>query len=1013
LTRATRIAALAAVLLIGAGAPWPASRAAQAAPNPTPPSGFAVETVLGGHGELANPNAVAFAADGSVFVAQKNGIIKRFDGLDDPTPQTFADLRTEVYDYIDKGLLGLAVDPAFSTGRPYVYASYSYDAPPGEVAPYWNDTCPNPPGATTGGCVTTAKIVRFTVTGTDPAGTPLTLLQGEWCHQFWTHTIGHIEIGPDGALYASAGEGSNANLVDYGQLGVPSPNPCGDPGGATPTPPTAEGGALRAQDARTSADPQDLGGTIVRIDPDTGLGMPGNPFAASADENRQRITAYGLRNPYRFTFRPGTNEMWIPDVGWNHVEEVNRATDVTDATVDNFGWPCYEGAARQGAFDAADLTICEDLYTDGTARAPFVEYSHDAAVVPGETCDRTNGSAATAAAFYDGGDYPDEFDGALVFGDFARQCLWVVYPGGDGLPDWDSRQVFLTHGRYVTDLEVGPGGDLYWVDGGAGRVERIRYYAGNRPPAAQITASATSGTVPLDVTFSGLSSTDPDAGDSITAYAWDLDGDGDYDDSTGPTPEVQFVDAGVVLVSLRVTDESGATDTDTIAVTPAETPPVALFTIPDTHVEGDELVSDDLFSVGQTISFTGVALDNQDGLVPASSYRFELRQQHCVAQGGCHTHLVQTFEGVSSGSFAAPDHGYPSYLELELFATDSVGLTGSQVLRIDPRTGTLEITSDPAGLDVVIDSETVTTPVTQTVIADSQHSLSADSPQELAGRIWTFDAWSDAGAADHTITVPEAGTELTVTWNDAGPAPSAYTYWITGVDGRTEQFARNAHTTWAEPISVAFDIVAAARTETGNGLWRVSRAGRVAGRGDARSFGGLTAGQRTAAVVDIEGTETGRGYWILLADGSLHAFGDAIDRGNPTSRQVKGAAVAMVRTPSGNGYWITDARGALYPYGDARWRGSLAGTFHAPVVDIEATASGYGYWMLTDTGAVYAFGNAVNLGSHLSGQRAVAIEATPSGAGYWLLGAKGSIWAYGDAPWYGRWDRVRAPVDLG
>src|SRR5207244_10321158 len=124
------------------------------------------------------------------------------------------------------------------------------------------------------------------------------------------HSIGSVVFGPDGNLYVSGGEGANFNAVDYGQFGgssgspIPA-NPCGDPPGAPMTPPTAEGGALRSQDTRTTGDPAGLNGSIIRIDPNTGAGVAGNPFAASADANARRIIGYGLRNPFRFTFRPG------------------------------------------------------------------------------------------------------------------------------------------------------------------------------------------------------------------------------------------------------------------------------------------------------------------------------------------------------------------------------------------------------------------------------------------------------------------------------------------------------------------------------------------------------------------------------------------------------------------------------------------------------------------------------------------------------------------------------------
>ena len=86
-----------------------------------PPAGFQEVIVWGG---LNGPTAMRFAPDGHVFVAEKGGIIKVFDNTSDPTPTLFADLRPQVYDLWDRGLLGLAIDPAFPA-EPYIYVLYS------------------------------------------------------------------------------------------------------------------------------------------------------------------------------------------------------------------------------------------------------------------------------------------------------------------------------------------------------------------------------------------------------------------------------------------------------------------------------------------------------------------------------------------------------------------------------------------------------------------------------------------------------------------------------------------------------------------------------------------------------------------------------------------------------------------------------------------------------------------------------------------------------------------------
>ena len=157
------------------------------------------------------------------------------------------------------------------------------------------------------------------------------MLINDWCQQFPSHSVGTLLFGRDGYLYATGGDGASFNNVDYGQYGAnyagDKANPCGDPPGAVGTalsPPGAEGGALRSQSVRRTDGPATLDGAVLRIDPATGAGVPGNPYFSSSDANARRIVAFGLRNPFRITQRPGTDELWIGDVGWNTWEEINR-----------------------------------------------------------------------------------------------------------------------------------------------------------------------------------------------------------------------------------------------------------------------------------------------------------------------------------------------------------------------------------------------------------------------------------------------------------------------------------------------------------------------------------------------------------------------------------------------------------------------------------------------------------------------------------------------------------------
>jgi len=269
-------------------------------------------------------------------------------------------------------------------------------------------------------------------------------------------------------------------------------------------------------------------------------------------------------------------------------------------------------------------------------------------------------------------------------------------------------------------------------------------------------ASPTAGPVPLTVSFDGTGSSDPEG--KPLSYSWDLDGDGTFGDATGAAASYTYTTVGVYHPSLRVTDDQGATDTTSVTITAGNTAPTPVIDTPSSSLT---------WKVGDTVSFSGHATDTQDGTLPASALSWSLIMHHCLTPTNCHTHLIQTFGGVASGLFSAPDHEYPCWLELQLTATDSGGLTSTTSVRLDPKTVVLTFRTTPGGLvltDLGVNEAPRTTPVSVTVVIGSANSVSAPSPQQFNKFTYNFVSWSDGGPQSHTITAPAVNTTYTATY---------------------------------------------------------------------------------------------------------------------------------------------------------------------------------------------------------------------------------------------------------
>jgi len=643
------------------------------------------------------PTGVYFAHDGRVFVTEKNGQVWLYHNLADTAPVLFADISAEIHTIGDRGLLGFALDPRFPE-VPRVYMLYAFNGglfsdPP----PRWGSDCggsvnPTPNPDQPGGCVIGAHLSRFDVVGDTADTANETVLIEDWYQFFPSHSIGTLLFGADGYLYVGGGEGASYNWADWGQ-GIGNPT---YPDERSPTiSGVPEGGALRSQGLEVESDYANqqvwLDGTILRVNPSTGEGAPGNPLASSGlSENAKRIVAYGLRNPFRFTERPGTGEIWVGDVGWNTWEEVNRIPALPDdgsATLVNFGWPCFEGREHTQGYEGAGLPVCVTLYEnhDAGGRTPWTP--------PWYTYIHTASSDITGLVFYTGTSYPAQYQNSLFTADNSRSVIFnipYVDANADGIPDppVDSTATAFYGGvnAPAVQLTKGPGSDVFYPNINLGRISRLSYCMGctNVAPSAAIALApgSTADGPPRTIGFLATNSVDPD-GDSLT-YDWDLDGDGNFGDASGDGVTHDYASGGSFNVAVRATDPSGASDVQRMLVTVTGTAPTA-----DVGVTLDDGVDD--VAPGGSVVYTMIVTNHGTDAVPGEAIAMGASPQlvnvswTCVASAGS-TCTASSGTGGIGGTIDLAPGGTTTYTISATVATGATGVIDS-IATIDPPAG--------------------------------------------------------------------------------------------------------------------------------------------------------------------------------------------------------------------------------------------------------------------------------------------------------------------------------------
>ena len=493
------------------------------------PSGFEIQTLATG---LNLPTTMAFTADGRVFIAEKDGTVRVYKNgalLANPLIRL-----TDVNNYGDRGLIGMAVDPNFATNG-YLYLSYTYE---------------NTPGANFAG-TKTGRIVRVKVVGDTASESTKVVLVGTVggditnpsCQNFLTtddcipsdssaHSVGGLRFGPDGKLYASLGDGSSFDYVDVN--------------------------AQRAQNIDS------LAGKLLRINTD-GTAPTDNPFYnGSANANRSKVYAYGFRNMYRFNFKPETSMLFGGDVGWSSWEEINRIV-----SGGNYAWPCREGATQTAGYTCVAPS----------PRDPLYYYAHNA----------FGAGAVTSGAFPTGSAYPVQYLNTFFFGDYAQNVIRQMSVNTSGVLLGVSDFAEGADGTDgPVDFVTGPEGNVYFLAIYTGELKRITHTLGNRQPIVFISATPTAGVAPLTVNFSSGGTNDPD-GDAFT-YLWNF---ADGVTSVLPNPSHAYTQNGSFNATLTVRDNRGGVQTKSVLITVGNRPPTAQITSPqsgDLYSTGESLL---------------------------------------------------------------------------------------------------------------------------------------------------------------------------------------------------------------------------------------------------------------------------------------------------------------------------------------------------------------------------------------------------------------------------------------
>lgn len=481
-------------------------------------------------------------------------------------------------------------------------------------------------------------------------------------------------------------------------------------------------------DNATSSNSQSMStpfGKMLRFNADGSIPSD-NPFFTSTSGVNRAIWALGLRNPFTFAVRRSTGAMLINDVGQNSWEEIN-----VGGAGRNYGWPATEGTTTNPAYTSPLFVYGRGGGTGG-------------------------GCAITGGTFYDPvtPQFPSSNVGKYFFADYCNGWIRKLDPATG------SASVFATGLNAVVDLRVGPDGALYYLARGNGSIGKISF-PGAQAPA--ISAQPASLTVPVgaSATFSVSAS-----GSTPLSYQWQRNGVtiSGATQASYTLSGAQQSDSGAQFRAVVTNDFGSATSSAATLTVTTNTPPSVSITSPSVGAS---------YTGGSTLSFAGTASDAEDGVLAASRFTWRIDLHHDQ-----HVHpALPDLSGVSSGSWQIPSTGHTEttvWYRVHLTVTDSGGLSASTFVDVHPRVEQLTLATVPAGLEVTLDGQPFTSPLTFDSVVGVQRVIGVTSPQTLSGQTYSFVSWSDAGAATHTITTPSSDSTYTATFAQSAGFTAEY-----------------------------------------------------------------------------------------------------------------------------------------------------------------------------------------------------------------------------------------------